>query len=257
MRNAPLTESGAFCWFDRTSGILTSGSDVTQWTDQSPNGNHVTQATSARRPAYNANDPLLNNGPSVVFSDSTTYRNLVFGAVNTLAQPCTLLAVLSATAYGAGGHLLSCPVTTFGIRPALAFNGKGLTRISAGASVMDFLYGADLNQVVFMAAVFDGPRSAYVINWRTIPASVPNSSFATSGMPINGVLGKAATSENGFLGSLGMFALMPVAPSLGTILQTFRYIGKKISLPFQPSRTARTRVAVPAPGTVGGRTIIL
>jgi hypothetical protein len=85
----PASLSGLKLWLDASvSGSITlSGSDVTQWDDQSGNGNNVVQATSARRPTYSAtgfngskpgitcvaaNSQFLRN-TSIGFNSSTGY----------------------------------------------------------------------------------------------------------------------------------------------------------------------------------------
>ena len=46
-------------WYKAESGITLNGSNVSQWDDQSGNGRHLVQATSARQPAY-----LASSGPN-------------------------------------------------------------------------------------------------------------------------------------------------------------------------------------------------
>lgn len=60
------------------------GSPVSQWTDLSGNGNHIVQATLAKRPAINASDAQYNGLPSLAFDGTTTAMatvgNITLGA---------------------------------------------------------------------------------------------------------------------------------------------------------------------------------
>jgi hypothetical protein len=53
------------------------GSPVSQWTDLSGNGNHIVQATLAKRPAVNASDAQYNNLPSLAWDGTNTAMGTV------------------------------------------------------------------------------------------------------------------------------------------------------------------------------------
>jgi len=48
----PLTVSGCLCYLTADAGITLNGSNVSQWSDQSGNGNHFTQPTAGKQPAF-------------------------------------------------------------------------------------------------------------------------------------------------------------------------------------------------------------
>lgn len=69
---SPLDLSPAM-WLDASdaSTITASSGKVSQWSDKSGNGRHMTQGTGLLQPAYNE----TKNGKNVVTFDSTTYLN--------------------------------------------------------------------------------------------------------------------------------------------------------------------------------------
>ncbi len=62
--------SGLVLDLDAAKGITLNGSTVSAWADQSASGFHVSQATPANQPTYNATDSLFNGRPSVQGSGS-------------------------------------------------------------------------------------------------------------------------------------------------------------------------------------------
>jgi hypothetical protein len=66
----PASVTGCSLWLDAAdpSSVITSGSNISQWSDKSGNGRHATQSTSANQPFYIQNS--LNNLPVVSFTGS-------------------------------------------------------------------------------------------------------------------------------------------------------------------------------------------
>lgn len=58
-------------WLRSDLGVITSGSAVTDWKDQSGNGHHFSQSTGGNRPTYNTTDSNWANLPSLTFDGST------------------------------------------------------------------------------------------------------------------------------------------------------------------------------------------
>lgn len=60
-------EIPTIAWYDAadTNSITAPGNSVSQWNDKSGNNRHATQGVPAQRPTYLANDPTLNNKPSI------------------------------------------------------------------------------------------------------------------------------------------------------------------------------------------------
>jgi hypothetical protein len=76
----PLDIGGLGLWLDAadSGSVILSGSNVSQWSDKSGNGNHAIQPTTANRPVYSLADRLL------TFNGTTT--NLPLTSPNFIAQ---------------------------------------------------------------------------------------------------------------------------------------------------------------------------
>jgi Concanavalin A-like lectin/glucanases superfamily/F5/8 type C domain len=69
-------------WLKADAGVTTSGTSVTQWADQSGNGNNVIQATTASQPQLQTN--VFNGQPAVAFDGINDFlNNTVSNAVTT------------------------------------------------------------------------------------------------------------------------------------------------------------------------------
>jgi len=78
--SAPTSAAGLALWFKADTGLVTDGSgNVSQWLDQSGNGNHASQTVMAAEPVLATN--AINGQPVVRFNGTSDY--LSFPAVNT------------------------------------------------------------------------------------------------------------------------------------------------------------------------------
>lgn len=66
-----VPRTGLSLWLMGDAGVLTSGSNVTQWSDLSNSGNHASQATGANRPTLVTN--AVNSLPAIAFNGSSQY----------------------------------------------------------------------------------------------------------------------------------------------------------------------------------------
>ncbi|MBL7962839.1 MAG: T9SS type A sorting domain-containing protein [Flavobacteriales bacterium] len=62
--------SNNIIWFAADKGVVAPTAGITQWSDQSGNGNHATQATATRQPLLESN--VLNGYPAVLFDNDQT-----------------------------------------------------------------------------------------------------------------------------------------------------------------------------------------
>lgn len=62
-------------WLRADTGVALSGAAVTNWNDISGNNLHCSQANAAERPAFTANNCLLNGTPSVYFDGADDFLN--------------------------------------------------------------------------------------------------------------------------------------------------------------------------------------
>lgn len=90
--DAPST---LFAWYKADAGLTLSGSDVTQWADQSGNGRHLTSA-AGKYPSRLTNQ--LNGLPSVSFNGVANGHYMKMGA-QTQNQPLTVYMLFRQTAY--------------------------------------------------------------------------------------------------------------------------------------------------------------
>lgn len=60
-------------WYDASDAdtITIGTTGVSQWDDNSGNGNHATQGTASRQPTYTTNDSIANNKPAIYAPDTT------------------------------------------------------------------------------------------------------------------------------------------------------------------------------------------
>lgn len=76
-RNAfsPLALPGLLLWLRADQGVVLSGANVTDWKDQSGNGNHVSQSVSGSRPVFAGNG--VGGKPTIDFAGGKFLENTV------------------------------------------------------------------------------------------------------------------------------------------------------------------------------------
>lgn len=103
---SPSDISNLVAWWDAGVGITLNGGDVSDWADQSTEGNDLAQATASLQPLFIASDSTLNNQPSVQF-DGTTSEELATAFANATTQPYFSVVVLRVIDNaGSGAHLI-------------------------------------------------------------------------------------------------------------------------------------------------------
>jgi len=130
-----------------TTGV-TVATGVSQWDDQSGNGNHLVQATAAKQPLYTT-DGLAR--PIITFDGVDDSLSKAF----TLSQPYTVYAVLTQEAWAAGRYIFSG--VTFNaavIQSATTPDIKAFAGVVGGA-VSDLVVGTPN----VMSVVFNGASS--------------------------------------------------------------------------------------------------
>lgn len=142
------TQPGLLLWLRADQGVVLSGSNVTDWLDQSGNGNHVTQAVAGSRPV------LVNNAiggrPALDFSGSkfmqSTLTSLVAGG--------TAYSVLCVAKNGNGTllslRLASPPATTYSASMFFLAN----TYVYSDSSVVNETVGNTLAETQSASAAF-------------------------------------------------------------------------------------------------------
>lgn len=190
-------------WLRSDLGITLNGSNVSAWDDQSGNGNHVTQATPANQPAYNASDAAYANRPTVEATLTTHY--LASGAF-AVSQPCTIIFVGEidtsfCTAISTG--------TSAGTNPII-FNSAGNVAINAGVTRGSGVGATTKHSTL---AEFNGVTSFVgVDNWLTggVTGDAGASAIAALGV---------GAYTNGTFGSVGKCAEVIILSGLATAPQ--------------------------------------
>lgn len=74
---SPLDIDSCVLWLKADAGVTLNGSTVSQWDDQSGNGNHAVQATASYQPTFVANQ--LNGKPVLRFDGSNDFMEFTAG----------------------------------------------------------------------------------------------------------------------------------------------------------------------------------
>lgn len=97
----PPVIGGCKLWLDATKGVTKDGSNlVSQWNDQSGNGNHATQGTGANQPTWTAASSGINGNPFLAFSSASSQYMTANGAATTFSgsdKPFSLAIVFKKT----------------------------------------------------------------------------------------------------------------------------------------------------------------
>lgn len=104
-------------WLRADTGIVLTGSNVSQWNDLSNSGNNVVQATPASQPIYNTTSNLVNFNPSLSFNGSNSVLAKTGGMLGTgtyngaalfsVDNPTTLACGRPIFEYTTGGNAVS------------------------------------------------------------------------------------------------------------------------------------------------------
>jgi len=96
----PVT-SGLREWLEADVGVQTSGTSVTNWLDQSGNGNHAMQTSAANQPTYLATGFGAANKPSVHFDGLNDFLDAGSG-LNITGSGLTIFTLMRLTANANG-----------------------------------------------------------------------------------------------------------------------------------------------------------
>jgi hypothetical protein len=154
----PSTNRAA--WWRLNTGITITGSGVSQWDDQSGNGNHLLQATDARRPQKQGDGSIIFRGSAFGSDDC------IATAPFTLNQPCTIYLLMKQLSWSSTHELFDGNVsgatilrTTAGATPDL--------EIFAGGSLVG-MTGEDVGTYHAYSVIFNGAGSNTQVDNGTI-----------------------------------------------------------------------------------------
>jgi hypothetical protein len=95
----PASLPNVLYWFTSDRGVTTSGSSITQWTDQISGSLTLELSGSINSPKYNISDPAANNEPSIEFNTGVTkgqglYKYLASSPFTTASSVTILEAII-------------------------------------------------------------------------------------------------------------------------------------------------------------------
>lgn len=108
---ANLGASALLGWWKADAGVFsdlgvtaaTNGQGVEQWNDQSGNGNHLIQATSANRPTFNTNQ--LNSLPAIGFDPTSAIQTLLTATLSLGGTTASVFVVAKGSTPAANARL--------------------------------------------------------------------------------------------------------------------------------------------------------
>jgi hypothetical protein len=172
-------------WLKADAGVTTSGTNVTQWVDQSGNGNNVTQATTTNQPQLQTN--VFNGQPALYFSGPTNFLNNTTQNAVTAGAPRTVFAVVKSLC------------SSDGITP-ICFRRTAYVHCLQTYSGTNYIYTDGIsNNITTTATLFDTVKTK-----QTIATYVTGGTGTAMQYRQNGVLqptsGATVTTETGFTG---------------------------------------------------------
>ena len=162
---APNQVSGLQLWLKADAGVFSdagitpavSGNMVGQWNDQSGQGNHATQTTSADAPTYTTN--VLNGLPAIQFNGTAAVLNSAY-----LGVPGTLFVVYNATVTSISTSN-NTELPLIGTAVAGAANPSPAWRLNAGTFLSSNFSQAALYQKNTGGTLYtNGLQAAYNVN---------------------------------------------------------------------------------------------
>lgn len=216
----PSDLSGLVVWLSTDSGITLSGSNVSNWTDRSPENNDVSQYDSGLQPTFNSSDSDFNNLPSISVNGS---QYMDTSGLNTYNQPNTIIF---------------CGLwNSFSVDNMLVGSMDGFTRndlfahtstspgIFAGGSI--FGESIDMTNPLIIGGIFNGSESSIFINNAQLPVSVGNiGSENWSALEVGGTL----QGTNGGDGKISEIVAYNRVLSNNELRKIFKYLGNKYAI---------------------------
>jgi len=155
---SPLQLTALRAWYKSDVGI-TIATGVSQWDDQSGNGNHLVQAATVSQPVVTA--AAINGLPAITFDGANSFMQIAF----TLPQPVTLFMLLRAVTWSINDNFCDGAAIsdTMLIQQVTA---SPQIRMFGGASLGN---NSDLavNTFGLITAIFNGVSSELQINNNT------------------------------------------------------------------------------------------
>lgn len=145
MTSVPQRSANLISWLRADVGVISSSGNVSQWTDQSGNGNNATQGTSANQPTLVTG--AINSLPALAFNGTSQYLQLPSGYAN-FTSGASIFIVAKPTTFSTYGHMLFLATNTAG-NDGLIFQ-EGST---SGSMALNVLNGSSASQVIASSGI--------------------------------------------------------------------------------------------------------
>lgn len=198
-------------WYRYNQGITVTGSGVSQWDDQSGNGNHLVQATDTNRPAHHADGSVACDGVDN------------FMAVNYAphAQPRTRYFLFKRTTFVNGGGIAdSYTINNALVRMLNAVDNIELYAGAAGCGSTDLARG----DYGVLSVIFNGASSSLQINNGT-PSTCNAGALTQGGLTIGAVGGGAASHTDSQFKEICDFSAAHDADTRGQMVNYLMGVG--------------------------------
>jgi hypothetical protein len=194
---------GLKLWLRADLGIYTTSSNITEWADQSGNGNHYVQGAGGQQPTVTAN--AINGLPAVTFDGVVQFltSSFLFSGAKTVILVRRLVSLPGASAIfgpysfkdSAGNFSEALIINTAGYQPySLAHDFAGLTTSVGDATALDTSWHIAID-------TYDGGNNtspaSYVVELDSVPqALVASGVFNRTTTDVGASLGAFSSAGN-------------------------------------------------------------
>lgn len=150
--SSPTNISGLVLWLRADMGVTLSGSDVTNWNDQSGIADsNRNVATTGNSPTFISGNVLYNNQPTIAFDASST-QGLVSGTWSpSYNEPYTIIVVgdcgnTNGVFIGVNNTVLSAPILRSDAGNFSLYNGNAALEGTSGITASPVVFYAEFNE---------------------------------------------------------------------------------------------------------------
>lgn len=144
----PVDLPNLAAWYPYRTGVTASAGLVSQWSDQSGNGNHLVQATEANRPTIESDWSITFNGTSSQMEATFTHN-----------QPVTWYLLFNQVTWSINDRIFD---GSAGAVQAIQSSASPRIAVNAGSTVSND--GFPVGSYCVLSAVFNGASSALQVN---------------------------------------------------------------------------------------------
>lgn len=272
--------SGCVAWFDTLAGLTLSGSELIAWADQSGAGltlpatkaEAIAGGLAAVGPQYVASDPEFSGKPTLTWGTGETCLDAPLMAVD-LAMPLTFLCCATNTAAitASSRNMVSGPNALVSALRRCAISTTASSVVGVDAEALLIQFGpTDFTKFNLPAKINTPFVACFAMQATGLQGSMrsraSNNNERGASLLAAGIRAHAgwrmgrgsqnASANLNWIGKFNAFVAWNRYLTDGEQNRAIALMARRQGVTL-PSRTAKTRIAVPAPGAVGGRTSIL